>query len=199
MPVIIITIILFVAGFLGVYWLWNVLIQIQEAPRNVPIIVEPHIDIALPFSGEYKDDQNRFTITPPANWLMKNKNIGNAAVQFINSVADQDVTGKFSASMNVLIEPTNLTVADYAKASESTLVNLLPSYKLIDFKKKTFGLLDGYIIGGTFINNGVMLRNRQVFVVTNGNVYIATAISLNSLWDKYAKDFNVSLYGLRVQ
>ena len=191
-----IVIALVISALFGAYWFWGSSPKVEQA---APIAPEPKVEISLPFSGEYKDVENKFTITPPNNWLMKNKNIGSASVQFINPVADEDATGKFSANINVLVEPTSLSVEDYAKASEETLSKLLSKYKLIDFKKKTFGGLSGYIVGGTFENNGIALRNRQIFVVSKGNVYIATAISLNSLWNKYVEDFNASLYGLKVK
>lgn len=180
------------------YLFWNYYTSSIKA-IHVPLVApEQKIEISLPFTGVYNDKQKRFTITPPANWLMKEKNIGNATVQFLNSITDQDVTGKFSANINVLIESTSLTLADYIAASETTLRKVLPNYKLIDSKKMKFGALSGHILGGTFTNGGVAFHNRQIFIISKGNVYIVTAISLASLWDKYVPDFKDSLYGFRV-
>ena len=119
-------------------------------------------------------------------------------MQFINSVTDQDATGKFSANINVLIEPTSLTLDKYISASENTLSKVLANYKLIDSKKMKFGVLNGYVLGGTFTNGGVSFRNRQICIINKGNVYIVTAISLASLWDKYVPDFKASLYNFRI-
>ncbi len=184
---------------LASYLIWNYYSATPEIKTVTPVALVPEVEISLPFVGQYRDIQNRFTITPPANWLMKDKNMGNAVVQFLNPVVDQDATGKFSANINVLIESTRLTLEDYVKASESTLSKVLANYKLIDSKKMKFGSLNGYILGGTFTNGGIAFRNRQIFIVNKGNVYIVTAISLSSLWDKYIPDFKASLYGFRVQ
>lgn len=132
----------------------------------------------------YEDPATGLLISYPEGW--EESHPEGVVVTFTNPQADDG----FSANINVVLEETTVSLDEYVAAAKGQIAQVLPSYK--ETEDRTAKAADGTsvrLIGGTFDQNGVTVRNLQVIGVVDGIAIIQTATSLESEWDTYKAIF----------
>jgi|GEM_PF-1809796 len=140
----------------------------------------------------YQNAEHGFSINFPSGW---------------EQTQSQDVvvlyaTADGSASMNVIVEDTGLSLADYVGESKDQLEGL-DYYELISEDSRTIHGLNGYelVYAWTYFYNDtdyVDLQDKQVFFVENGKAYIITCGADYIDYDLYLSTFEQSLESFRL-
>lgn len=135
----------------------------------------------------YENAEHGFSINFPSGW----EQTQNPDVVVLYSNDDG------SASINVIIEETSYSLAEYVAESKNQLEDL-DYYELISEDSRTIGGLHGYelVYAWTYFYNDVDysdLQDKQVFFVENGKAFIITCGSDYSDYDTFLPTFEQSL------
>ncbi len=154
----------------------------QKPGSNVP-----HVDAAALTAAPFTNASSSFSIQFPEGWKTDESGQFGALVFALNPVVDKDGDSSFSTNMNVTSEAVqNATLDEYIKATLDALPKFLSEYKTTENKEVTVNGLPGRLIGGTFTQGKLKLRNTQLLVIDKGTAYVVTGTALQSNWKSYA-------------
>lgn len=132
------------------------------------------------------------SIQPPSGWVAREGTIRSRPLAaFFKAVPEKDSSGKTIFNENISVTLDNFGSAGvgdgaaYIAKSKTTLQAKIENYKMLTERKVNLG--DGSeatLINSSFTQNGLDLKNMQMFAVKNDNVYIVTGVALASNWDK---------------
>lgn len=130
-------------------------------------------------------------IQPPAGWVAREGTIRTRPlVAFFKPVPEKDNAGKAVFNENISITRDNLAAvgvtdaAGYIAKSKTTLQSNIQGYKMLSERKaKLSDGTEATLINSSFAQNGLELKNTQMFVFKNSDVYIITGVALASNWD----------------
>jgi len=138
------------------------------------------------FAESYLNTQYNFSIDFPSGWV-ENEN-PDVVVQF------SDPEG--SATMNIAVEETPLSLSSYVSEAEDELAFNLPFFELLSGANRTISGLDGYELTYTWIQVGSPnpnIWNKQVFFVEDGKAYVITCGADYLEYSLYTSAFENSL------
>ena len=140
----------------------------------------------------YENTEHGFSINFPSGWEQSQNQ--DVVVLYTNDDG--------SASINVIVEETSLSLAAYATESKNQLENL-DYYELITENSRTINGLNGYelVFAWTlFTDNETYydLQDKQVFFVQNGKAFIITCGADYSDYDLFLPTFEQSLETFRL-
>ena len=133
-----------------------------------------------------KDD---FAISYPTDWESSSQ-LSQPGMQFL-LLSDESTQNndKFRENINLTTENLggqNLTMDEYAQLSIDQILTQIPNSKL---ESKTTSKLDGQesreIIWSGIIDNGIVLKFKQLFTLYNGKAYILTFSSSTAEYDQF--------------
>jgi len=141
----------------------------------------------LAFASLYTNLNHGFSINFPYGW--EESDNPDVAVLYTN------VDG--SASINVIVEETQLSLATYVSESKTQLEGL-DYYELLSENSRTIGELNGYelVYAWTYFydqENYVDLQDKQVYFVEKGKAFIITCGCNYSDYESYLPAFENSL------
>jgi len=137
-------------------------------------------------ASSYTNLNHGFSINFPSGW----EQADNPDVAVLYTNADG------SASINVIVEETTLSLANYVSESKSQLEGL-DYYELISENGRTIGGLNGYelVYAWTYFYDNetyVDLQDKQLFFVENGKAFIITCGCDYSDYQTYSPTFENS-------
>ncbi len=131
-------------------------------------------------------------IQPPSGWQEKTGEISlQAALYFMKPAAEKDASGKtiFNEFVNITrgsIKARGAAdAAAYLEKRKAALQSKIASYKITSERKiKLAGGEEATLINASFTQNGLAMKNTQLFAFKGDFAYIVTAVVLASNWDK---------------
>jgi len=162
-------------------------VAVTENPRNEeleqPAAFENQIDPVL--LAEIAKLEK--TITPPAGWTSRQGTVSYRPLAiFFKPELEKDANGNDVFNENISIVRDNLIGAEseYVAKAKETLTSRMENYKIISERKVS--LADGTaatLIGGSFAQNGMAMKNMQLYAAKGGNIYIITGVTLERNWN----------------
>ncbi|TSC72117.1 MAG: hypothetical protein G01um101438_745 [Parcubacteria group bacterium Gr01-1014_38] len=195
-----------VVGGAAFYFTWQNQRELrEEIPSQVsPTALPSPTPTATPTPTPYVHADG-FSLTPPLGWAADTGGKLGADVIFTSQTPDMTPEGS-------LVPPNLLVVAratpkagvtlDAAVArTKATLPRLLKGYTSIDDARvRTVSGEPAHILGGTYREAQLTLRNKQLIFVKDGKIYTLTGSGLASVWEakQYNALFDVALTSLAV-
>jgi hypothetical protein len=147
--------------------------------------VDPQVLAAIPVLEK--------TITPPSGWVSRQGTVSARPLAiFFKPVAEKDSSGKEIFNENISVTRDTLAqagvndIAAYLDKSKTALQKnqKIVDYKIISEKKATLAGADqAVLISGSFTQNGMALKNMQLYAFKGGLVYIVTGFATVDNWD----------------
>jgi hypothetical protein len=136
-------------------------------------------------------DKLATTIAAPSGWVARKGTISSRPLAaYFKPTAEKDSSGKDAFNENISITRDSLKsvgtadAAAYIAKSKTALQSKIADYKILSERK--VNLSDGSqatLIGGSFGQNGMALKNMQLFAFSGDNVYVVTGAALAANWD----------------
>lgn len=143
-----------------------------------------------------------FSLTPPLGWAADTGGKPETKVIFTSPTPDADPGGSFTPNLTVVVSATPGVTLDAAVArTKATLPRLLKGYASIDDARvRTVSGEPAHILGGTYREAQLTLRNKQLLFVKDGKTYTLTGSGLASVWEakQYNTLFDMALTSLAV-
>lgn len=127
------------------------------------------------------------TITPPTGWTSRQGVMSyRPMAAFFKPEWEKDATGNNLFNENISVVRDNLLSdeKDYVTKAKTALQTNMTDYKIISERK--VNLSDGSsatLLGGSFIQNDLAMKNMQLYASKNGRIYIITGVTLAKNWD----------------
>ncbi|WP_433290029.1 LpqN/LpqT family lipoprotein [Pseudonocardia sp. CA-142604] len=155
---------------------------------------------SAPSGKPFKDAQGRFTLNPPAKWVIDDSGEQGTAALFLEPRSAATEARGFSANINVLVVPSPVDLSTAVTGARQELTSLDGYASTTD---ESLVLRDGtpaHLLGGTFVDpgSGLELRNEQLFAVHDGSAIVATGTSLADDWETYEPVLDTALRSLTV-
>ncbi|MEN9604639.1 MAG: hypothetical protein RJB39_324 [Candidatus Parcubacteria bacterium] len=148
----------------------------------------------------YVNASSSFSIQFPTGWKIDQSGQYGAIVFALNPTIDKVGEASFSSNINVTSEPVQAAnLGEYIKVTQEALPKFLSDYKTTEDKKVTVDGVEGRIIGGSFTQGQLKLRNIQLVILKNGRAYVITATSMQGTWKAYADVLEASLMTFKIQ
>ncbi|GEM_PF-690815 len=160
--------------------------EVSETPaveQESPAVEENQVDPAL--LAEISKLEK--TIVPPAGWTSRQGTVSYRPLAvFFKPEFEKDATGKnvFNENISVVRDGLLNGQAEYIAKAKAALSGKMSDYKILSDRK--VNLADGSpatLIGGSFTQNGLAMKNMQLYAFENNNVYIITGVTLAQNWD----------------
>ena len=148
----------------------------------------PSSVFALVQQNAYVNSAHKFSINPPNAWSTDESGSFGTVVIFYGPT-----DSNFRVNMNVVVEATSLSLADYVSASKSQLSSGLTNYSVVSEGPITIGGVGAYQLVATFTQGAFSIKNMQVLFVENHEAYIVTSTALQSNYDTYSPAFTESV------
>lgn len=134
----------------------------------------------------------RASIQAPAGWTAREGTIrSRPLVAFFKPELEKDGSGKEVFNENISVTRESIAAVNVADAagyiakSKTALQSSVATYKIVSERKaKLADGTDVTLINGTFTQNGIDLKNTQMFAFSGDNVYVVTGVALALNWDK---------------
>lgn len=133
------------------------------------------------------------TIIAPAGWIARQGAVAARPLAvFFKPAPENDAAGKNIFNENISVVKDNFknsAVADLAAYVAKSKAILQSSPKIVDYKTlsdRNVNLSNGSratLIGGSYMQNGVALKNMQLYAANGDDVYIITGAVLAQNWD----------------
>lgn len=180
--ILIIAILLLLAAGIGfVMWFY---FQQQEDESPTPAeFVEEEVPETTP-------SPRLATLTPPEGWVEQPDILPVADVVYASPVQQHiDEERAMNPNINITSEsvPGGVTLEEFVTVSRQSVIDSLEGYELIDDAPVTTAQgYSAHIIGGTFLQEGIVHRNKMLLVVSPDaeKVYVATGTALAEGWDE---------------
>jgi hypothetical protein len=141
----------------------------------------------------YDNTEYCFSIDEPAvGWNLLEDEEG-ITVAFIDPNAR--VTG---ASINVVVQVTNLGFSAYVDSSKQSAVGEYYDYILVSEGSRIVGGREGYELVSTFFQRGIGIKIKQVIFMENGKGYIVTVGAVQSQYDNFLGIFEDTIESFRI-
>jgi hypothetical protein len=129
-----------------------------------------------------------FHLTQPAGWVSQPADTQHQiAAIFTAPESDPAEKKAFRANINITITPNNENLAETVAQTEQEYPNYLPNYRSVSDEPAT--LASGRaarLIGGTYDSaDSGSLRNLQLLVENADNLYVVTATTTATSFDRY--------------
>lgn len=127
------------------------------------------------------------SITPPPGWASRQGIMSQRPLAvFFKPEWEKDAAGKniFNENVNVVRDALSSNLDDYLDKAKAALKANVGDYKIISDRKVS--LKDGTqatLIGGSFTQNDMAMKNMQLYAAKGSNIYIITGVTLASNWD----------------
>jgi len=127
------------------------------------------------------------TITPPAGWTSRQGVMSyRPMAAFFKPEWEKDAAGNNLFNENISVVRDNLLSdeKDYVAKAKTVLQTNMTDYKIISERK--VNLPDGSsatLLGGSFTQNDLAMKNMQLYASKNGRIYIITGVTLAKNWD----------------
>lgn len=141
----------------------------------------------------YTNSKFGFSINPAKGWTTKEADQNGIIVVFTNPVDQGNnilITSQSAQGMDLMAN---------VNATKQQLPAYLKNYQLTDNSSTTVNDQPAYIIGGTFVQRNANLRNKQLMVVKNGQVYVVTATAKTDNWVTEQAAIDASLMSFKLQ
>ena len=166
-----------------------VLVGCSAAPPP-PAAPEAPATSASP-AASYRNEQSGFALTPPPGW----QQVPGLAVSAATFVAPNRASGNPTlVNMNVVVIPTDADLDANLAGAKQLLPETFPDYKPV--LDEAFTLADGqpaHLLGCTFSQSGMTLRNLQLLVVARGNAYVVSGTAPDLTFATYEPAIRQSL------
>ena len=142
--------------------------------------------LSVQLAESYVSTEYNFSIDFPSGWVEDTN--PDVVVQFSDPSS--------SASMNIVVEETQLSLPNYVSGSKNYLESNLYFYQLESEGNITIGELNGYELVYTWTHIGTPnydVWDRQVFFVANGTAYVITCGADYLEYGSYLSTFDNSL------
>ena len=143
---------------------------------------------ALVQQNAYVNSAHQFSINPPNSWSTDATGSFGTVVIFYGPTESN-----FRVNMNVVVEATSLSLADYVSAAKSQLSSGLTNYNVVSEGPITIGGLGAYQLVATFTQGTFSIKDMQVLFVENHEAYVVTSTALQSNYDTYSPVFSESV------
>jgi hypothetical protein len=201
-------ILLFVIIFIAVFVLAAVvfgsgMLNKNSEPKMTPMpseeVVEDMVEeeetgstSALLEQAPYVDSVVGFSINVPLGWKVQKNPQQGILVSFTNPNDPGN-------SINVVSESSQgLDLQEYVDVNKEQIQNLLANYTLVDDEEVDLNGQAGYLLGGTFGQDELMVKNRQLYVVANNKAYVVTATSAEDKWPDSEEAMDASMMSLKI-
>lgn len=127
------------------------------------------------------------SIIAPAGWISRQATVSYRPMAvFFKPEWEKDAAGNNIFNENIGIVRDNLigSDADYIAKAKNALKERMADYKILSERK--VNLADGTaatLIGGSFTQNGMAMKNMQLYAAKDNKIYIITGIVLAKNWD----------------
>ncbi len=167
-------------------------INLRRKTRFSILIVMVIIILSVPLVNAYENKEHGFSINFPSGWEQTQS--AGVVVLYTNNDA--------TASVNIIVEETSLSLADYITESKDQLTNL-DYYELISEGNRTINGLNGYelVFAWTSFNDDGSyqdIQDKQVTFVQNGKAFIVTCGADYSDYDLFVSTFEQTLGSFRL-
>jgi len=143
---------------------------------------------ALVQQNAYVSSAHGFSINPPTGWSTDASGSFGTLVIFYGPTESN-----FRVNMNVVVEATSLSLADYVSAAKSQLSSGLTNYNIVSEGAITIGGLGAYQLVATFTQGTFSIKDMQILFVENHEAYVVTSTALQSNYDTYSPAFTESV------
>lgn len=134
----------------------------------------------------YADSQVGFSIVPPARWRAQPSPGANPVVTFFEPSPDDSGGAPVLANLVVVVTGTDEGLDANLSAARQQLPGALPNYQpATDERTQLSDGTPAHLLGGTYLQRGVELRNLQLVVVADNSCYVATATTSAARFDSY--------------
>lgn len=160
--------------------------QLQELNSTTPK------NTAVP----YTNAAHNLSIIPPSGWKTEEGAAQGIIVMFTSPKEDITDSTPFSASMNIATQPAKgASLAALVSASKKELKTTVGA--TIENEQATaLNRINAYRIDMTVGSGANTRKVMQVYLIENNNVYVVSAVALESKWDEYEPLFTDSLNSL---
>lgn len=127
------------------------------------------------------------TVTAPAGWTSRQGIMSSRPlVVFSKPESEKNENGDniFIENINIVRDNLTITESEYVARAKEALKSNVGDYKIISERKVS--LADGTaatLIGGSFVQNKIAMKNMQLYAAKNSKIYIITGVVLEKNWD----------------
>lgn len=171
-----------------------------QAPSSTEEPSQPAVDDSGLAAEPETTDGSGASLRGPEGWEFDDSGQFGPDFVFFNPEPDEMDGQPFAANVNVVNEPAQgLDTEGYAAAGAAALPQVLTGYTSVEERDVEVAGKPARIIGGTFEQGEVELRNLQLITVADDTGYTVTATALAQDWDEYAELFEASLLSLSTE
>lgn len=168
------------------------------SPPAPPAVPTP----STPRPAEYVDTEYGYRLVPPPGWRATPPSPQQPAAVtalFVRPAPDSSAGVPFQVNMNVVVSPTAAGLDENATGAKQQLPGVLPDYRaVLDERTELSGGRPAHLLGATYTQQGMRLRNLQLITVADGRSYVVTATTPEAGWQRYADEIRDSLLSLSV-
>ena len=140
------------------------------------------VSILIQSVSAFDNIEHNFTITPPSGWTTDELE-GIIVVMFL------EPSFHTGASINIAVEETHGTLAQYIDGAKSYVEDLFDDYVIVSEGSRIVGGMDCYNMVATYVYEGVELKASQFIFLESGKAYVITCSSFSSEYTSLLLDF----------
>jgi hypothetical protein len=138
--------------------------------------------------SQYYKPSQEFSFYPPAGWRY------NPVTEEITVMQSHHVKGhKFRPNLNIVVEPTDLVLEEYAEKQRTEFLPKLPGFRMVDEGYVTFGETWRATYDHYNPHFKETLRSILQLTLFNNKIYAITFMVPKKLWNSYRSMFYDSL------
>lgn len=143
--------------------------------------------ISINSAYAYTNSRYGFSIDQPSGWTTNEPSY--AAVVFLGPTVEGT-----HVNINIQVESTSLSLADYVSAAKTNIATVLPDFNLTtEGARNKINNIDAYELVFTSTQSGQAIEEKQVYLVTNGNAFVITYAALATTYQNYLPAFETSV------
>jgi len=140
----------------------------------------------------YTNTRYGFSIEPPSGWAVDDK-VSFAAVVFYGPIEED-----FRVNVNVQVESTSVSLAQYISSSKTNL-ETLESYQLLSEAPRTINGVDAYELVLKFSYSGTIVQEKIVALLKDGKAFVVVYAALPTTYQTYLNAFESSVQTFKVE
>ena len=151
-----------------------------------PSYVPAPLDTSLLSSKPYTNEQYGFKITPPKNWVTKDKQLPTSDMVAALGNPQKEGVGAGAFNDNIIIgqELTSLDQENYIKSLKDRRMNSLQYYTITSEESVQINGTPAKLIGGTYSVQYSDFEDLQLVILKYNQAFVVTGTTLKSGWDK---------------
>lgn len=144
--------------------------------------------------GTYVNSKYGISIVPPEGWVTDESQPLKRVVAFLGPTEDD-----FAVNMVILIRklPYEISLEEFIKEGKKDLVNF-QDFNMVSERDRIIDGIEAHEWVFTFKMDTFNLKEKQVFLIKNGKVYLITCAALQSNYDTYEPIFEESIQTLKI-